>query len=224
MRRKAITTIDPLSPLDLGVPEDRATTAKGALRVAEILQVALEILAAEGQAGLTLEGGAQRVGIRKGNIQYYFPSRADLLRAALVEQIEAHRRQWSAVYDGLTGTPEARLRQLIAFETRINRDKTFIAQVRERWALEERDEEARRLTSRWYDWVTGVYATLIAEIRPDLGPRACRHLAIMMYAMLVGSASFFGPRRASPRWTKDLDKTMAEAIVTLVKTAPPGEG
>lgn len=191
-------------------------TSKGAARRAQILEAALDILATDGHAGLTLEGVASTVGIRKGNLQYYFPSRAALLRAALSEQIDQHRKTWEKTYEPVSGDPLAHLKKIIAYELEVNLDETFIAQVRERWSLEARDDSARILTNQWYEWVTDQYADLIAKIRTDLGENTCHQLAIVIYSMLVGSAPFFGNNRAAPRWSKDIGKRIEESIIQLV--------
>jgi AcrR family transcriptional regulator len=198
------------------IPDGRAKTTKGAARITQILEVALEILASEGHAKLTLEGVAKQVGIRKGNLQYYFPNRSHLVRAALSEQIEQHKNSWATINEKKSTSPIKHLRKLIAYELKINSDEIFVAQVRERWSLEARDEGARMLTNQWYDWVTEKYADLIKEIRPDLDNQAHYQLAIIIYSMLVGSAPFFGNNRAAPRWSKGIAKQIEETIVGIV--------
>ncbi|MBT7779613.1 MAG: TetR/AcrR family transcriptional regulator [Rhodospirillales bacterium] len=198
------------------IPDGQAKTTKGSARIVQILEVALEVIASEGHAKLTLEGIAKQVGIRKGNLQYYFPSRSHLVRAALSEQIEQHKNSWATTYEKASDNPVKHLRKLIAYELKINSDEIFVAQVRERWSLEARDEGARMLTNQWYDWVTKKYADLIKEIRPELGDKACHQLAIITYSMLVGSTPFFGNNRAAPRWSKGIAKQIEETIVGIV--------
>ena len=166
-------------------------TAKGSQRAEDILSTALQILAQEGQAGLTLEGVAKRVGIRKGNLQYYYPTRADLLRAALAAQIERHKQDWLAVHDRPAKHARDRLCKMVDFELATNRDQSFIAQVREKWSLAERDEGARRLANDWNVWVSDRYAAIISEVRPELDKATCRQTAMMVYALLVGSTPFY---------------------------------
>ncbi|MFJ6934864.1 TetR family transcriptional regulator [Streptomyces sp. NPDC101132] len=61
-------------------------TAKGAQRRAAVLDAAEGILSASGGSELTLRAVADAAGVRLGHLQYYFPSRADLL-AALLDRI-----------------------------------------------------------------------------------------------------------------------------------------
>lgn len=202
-----------------GVRDDAAATRKGTRRAAQILQAALDVVVEAGYNDLTLEAVARRVGISKGNLQYYFATRSDLLQAAFAEQLEAHKRAWQGVHDARATDAWARLRRLIAFELEANRDPKFVAQVRERWSLAERDRELRRLSNNWHRWVTGRYASLVAMLRPDLDKRACRQLGIVIYAMLIGSSPYFGPDRAIPSMSGGLDKRMEDAIFHMIEAA-----
>lgn len=200
-----------ITPQDKIRPE-MAGTKKGTRRAAEILQVALEHIAHAGYQSLSLERIAGRVGISKGNLQYYFPTRSHLLQAAFAEQIERHKAQWASVIGRPAANTTERLRRLIAFELEINTDRTFVALVLERWALAERDVALRSLTKGWHDWVVGQYGRLIADMRPDLDKHAHRQIATMAYSMLVGLAPY------SPR-SPGLEGRVAEAILSMIKAA-----
>lgn len=198
-----------------------AKTRKGASRAAQILQAALATIAEAGYRDLTLETVAARVGISKGNLQYYFPTRASLLHAAFAEQVDSHRKAWSAVADRPAADGVERLRRQIAFELAVNRDRTFVAQVMERWLLSERDEALRSLTAHWHTWVTGEYARLIAGIRPRLPHRVRCQLGIMIYAMVVGLAPYLGQHDAGAD-PADFEERIANSIFNMIATASPG--
>ena len=202
-----------------GMRDDAAATRKGSRRAAQILQAALDVVVEAGYNDLTLEAVARRVGISKGNLQYYFPTRSDLLQAAFAEHVEAHKRIWLEVHDAPAPNARERLRRLVAFELAANRDPRFVAQVRERWSLAERDRALRRLSNNWHRWVTGRYANVIGTIRPELDKRACRQLGIMIYAMMVGSSPYFGPDRAIPSMSNGLDKRIEDAVFQMIEAA-----
>lgn len=191
---------------------EAANTRKGSRRAVEILQAALEHIANAGYQSLSLERVAGRVGISKGNLQYYFPTRSSLLQAAFAEQIERHKAQWSAVIGRPAPNAAERMRHLIAFELNANSDRTFVALVLERWALAERDKALRTLTKGWHDWVVGQYGRLIADMRPDLDRRVHRQIGTMAYSMLVGLAPY------SP-CSPGLEDRVAETILDMIKAA-----
>ncbi len=206
-------TSDETSRVEAGV------TKKGARRATQILNAALEIVVEVGYAELTLDAVARRVGISKGNLQYYYPTRSDLLQAAFAEHIGKHKTEWCTVHDRPADNTTERLRHLIAFEFETNRDPKFVARIRERWSLAERDRDLRRLSNEWHGWVTGRYAKLVGAMRPDLDNRTCRQTAIAIYAMLIGSGPYFGPQRAVPQMSRGLDLRIENAIVHVIETA-----
>ena len=206
-------TSDETSRVEAGV------TRKGAKRATQILNAALETVVEVGYAELTLEAVARRVGISKGNLQYYYPTRSDLLQAAFAEQIDNHKVGWRAMHDRPAVDAAQRLRHLIAFELETNRDLKFVALARERWSLAERDRDLRRLSNQWHAWVTGRYAKLVGAIRPDLDNRTCRQTAIAIYAMLIGSSPYFGPHQAVPQMSRGLDRQIEAAIMHIIETA-----
>lgn len=198
---------------------DAGTTRKGARRAQQILNAALEEIVETGYADLSLNAVARRVGISQGNLQYYFPTRSHLLQAAFAEQIERHKKRWIAVYRQPAANPRERLKNLIALELDANRDTKFVAQVRERWSLAERDRELRRLSNESHRWATGRYAKLINEIRPDLDKRRCRQLSLVVYAVMIGTAPYFGPEAAVPGMSSGLDDVIETTIFNTIEMA-----
>ncbi|WP_307873594.1 MULTISPECIES: TetR/AcrR family transcriptional regulator [unclassified Frankia] len=72
----------------------------GADRRAQIMQVAADLFEANAYQGTSMEAVAQRVGIRKASLYYYFASKDDLLAQMHLETIEpifeAHRQRLDA--------------------------------------------------------------------------------------------------------------------------------
>ncbi len=202
---------------EFGVLARNGATAKGAARVEEILKTATDVLVRNGHAGLTLESVARLVGIKKGNLQYYFPTRSLLLQAVFARQIEEHQRAWLSARSGADLRSIEQLKRLIAFEIEMNRDEVFVLQMRERWSLENQDNSTRILTNRWYAWVTNQYASLIGEIRTDLDEAQAHHLAMMVYSMLIGSVPYYDPQGPMPKRARNLGREMEKAILQLVR-------
>lgn len=64
------------------------TMKRGTASRARILDTAREILAAEGLEGFVMREIAKRADMRLGNLQYYFPTRDDLLEAVIREEFK----------------------------------------------------------------------------------------------------------------------------------------
>lgn len=95
MQKKPLSVSKPAAPkkasatLPLNLAEALSLVPKPAGRREQILHAAVEILNAEGFAGLTQTRVAARAGIRQSHLTYYFPARNDLLRETAVYGCEA---------------------------------------------------------------------------------------------------------------------------------------
>jgi len=194
---------------------ETAATRKGAARAARILDETLAVMTEQGHHELTLEEIARRVGIAKGNLQYYFPTRGDLLRAAFAQQIDRHKDNWLKGLQAPVPDDTERLRRQITFELQTNRDAPFVTQVTERHALSRRDTLLRNLGNDWLQWVTGRYADLIASLRPELARTTCLHRAIALYALLVGVYRYTGTEPAVPEAADGLDQALVEIAMAM---------
>ena len=202
--------------LELGTGALNANTPKGEHRVTIILDAARHELVEHGHGGLTLDAVAERAGIRKGNLQYYFPTRAALLRATFARELERHALDWLAARDDGGHDAGTRLKRLVRFELAMNRDAAFIRQVRERWSLEVHDPKARELTVKWYGWITQRYAEIISAIRPDMVTGQARQCAALVYAMLVGSTPYFDPASLPANTEQGFETAIEKAVFQLV--------
>ncbi len=66
------------------------TSNKGALRKDEILNAARKRLLTLGYAGLSVRDVAKTVGISIGNLQYYFPTKEDLVASVIEAEFESN--------------------------------------------------------------------------------------------------------------------------------------
>jgi AcrR family transcriptional regulator len=194
---------------------ETTATRKGTARAARILDETLAVITEHGHQDLTLDEIARRVGIAKGNLQYYFPTRGGLLRAAFAEQIKRHKTDWLATVEAPANNDTDRLRRQIIFELQTNRDIPFVTQVTERHALSRRDPLLRNLGNDWLQWVSGCYADLISGVCPGLTRTACMRRAIALYALLVGVYRYAGDEPAVPEAAEGLEQALIELAMAL---------
>ncbi|MCC6849731.1 MAG: TetR family transcriptional regulator [Deltaproteobacteria bacterium] len=81
---------------------------KGEVRRAEILAAARAVLVDEGLGRFVLRDIAVRVGLVLGNLQYYYPTRDDLLEAVVRAEFARNQAEVAAIAAG-RGTATARL-------------------------------------------------------------------------------------------------------------------
>lgn len=108
------------------------TTGSDGTRTAEaIREAAIDLIAARGFEAMTLRELAERVGIQPGSIYRYFPSKAQLLVALLVEHLEFLLEHWSHEQPA-DADPVERLAAFVAFHIRshtLRRREVFVANM-----------------------------------------------------------------------------------------------
>jgi len=92
---------------------DSPTVPGGGGRREAILDLTTQVLIEEGAHGLVLRDVADRLGITHGNLQYYFPTRSDLLVATFERAVTTYT---AALVDAIASaeTPAAKLAAIVA--------------------------------------------------------------------------------------------------------------
>ena len=166
-----------------------AVLRKGRDRVQSILDAATAILIADGYAGFSARKVAARAGVRLGHLQYYFPTKQDVVRA-LLERDLARASASVAERIAAAATPAGRLDAVLDVILADQRDADTARFFWELWALAARDPAVASAMQSFYRgyWKTVVAALL--DVEPGLGrPRAERRAALLI-AMLEGLSLF----------------------------------
>lgn len=191
-------------------------TSKGYMRVAAILDCAMELLAEQGYAAVSLSEVARRTGIAKGNVQYYFSTNAALMRGTLTVQVADLKARWQHVLSEKHADARAKLAKLISTDIAISRSEKHKSVALEKWAYANRDPEARVIVHGWYGWVIEAYRDVLGELRPDLSRKELLQLAALMNALLEGSTPFFGRSRLRHAELTSMTGAIEKAIWALV--------
>jgi AcrR family transcriptional regulator len=167
-----------------------AVIEKGRKRIEEILDAATEILIEDGYAQLSTRKIAAQAGIRPGNLQYYYRTKADVVRALLERYLARSMQAIEERVGSTSGTPEARLRaglMGILADQQADGACQFFWEV---WALAARDLTVARATQRFYlRYQEGVAEALLA-VSPRLGRSRARRRAVLIVAMIEGLTIF----------------------------------
>uniref|UniRef100_A0AAU2JX66 TetR/AcrR family transcriptional regulator n=1 Tax=Streptomyces sp. NBC_00049 TaxID=2903617 RepID=A0AAU2JX66_9ACTN len=173
-------------------------TPKGRERRTALLDAAERILGASGGSELTMRTVADEAGVRLGHLQYYFPTRSDLL-AALLDRILADSLARVA---GLTETPAngsgdeeegkagADLPAVLDSILVDHDDLPLVRLFTEVWSMAAHDEEAARAVRAFYAAYTGHVAGFVLGRSPGLTPADARSRA-EVFVMLVEGAALF---------------------------------
>lgn len=126
-----------------------------------ILDCALDLLKETGDAGLTMRKLAERAGMRLSNVQYYFKSRDDVLKAMATRyfrECTEEVRQLTADTPG--ATVRARAHALILTGLRHGDELSDMCRIfRELWAISTRNDAIRDHMAEYYR----TFASLIAD-------------------------------------------------------------
>ncbi|MCD2511867.1 TetR/AcrR family transcriptional regulator [Comamonas endophytica] len=83
-------------------------------RPGELLDAALDLFVQKGYAATRVEEVAARAGVSKGTLFLYFPSKEDLFKAVVRENIAGRFSEWQLELDSFEGDSEALLRRCYA--------------------------------------------------------------------------------------------------------------
>jgi TetR/AcrR family transcriptional regulator len=79
-------------------------------RPGELLDAALDLFVEKGFAATRVEEVAQRAGVSKGTLFLYFPSKVDLFKAVVRENISGRFTEWNEEFDRFEGSTHEMLR------------------------------------------------------------------------------------------------------------------
>lgn len=185
-----------------GPRKGTAVSQKGASRADAILDAATELLVTEGAGALVMRRVATQAGIAPGNLQYYFPTREQLLRAMLDRVMRRAREGLEAQLADPAIDLQALCDALMEGHLAPNSCRQFF----ELWALASHDEAAARPLRRFYEeFVAAVCAALLAR-RPRLSPAGALGRSRLFVAGLEGLSLFrSGTLAHAPNRTFDSD-------------------
>jgi AcrR family transcriptional regulator len=184
---------------------------KGETRRAEILDAAEQQLIRQGAEGLGLRSVARAIGISVGNLQYYFPTRADLLDALF----ERHTAEFSEELAALTderASPRTQFEVLVDYWLGVQhtRGQSLFWHL---WAISAHDASARTLMTRVYAILQDRICLWLTEIHPGVEHAEASARAAAIASIIEGSGLFVGyGRRPGKRFAGLQDEVRRVAV------------
>ncbi|MFF9654135.1 TetR/AcrR family transcriptional regulator [Streptomyces sp. NPDC014622] len=190
------------------------TTTKGAQRRAALLDAAEKILFESGYGELTMRAVAATAQTRLGHVQYYFPSRTDLIAAVLRRTLGRSLDRLAPLFAGTAEhTPpdtEGLIRQLLAEHD----DPRLVRVYAELWALAGRDEAVAAVTRTFYGEYQDHVAGFLRARNPALPDTVCQARA-RVFTVLIEGASLFRSGIAAHR-TEEADAELINTAGALL--------
>ncbi|MEU5401885.1 TetR/AcrR family transcriptional regulator [Streptomyces sp. NPDC005963] len=171
-------------------PGRPAGTEKGALKREALLDAAESVLFTAGYAELSMRAVATAAQVRLGHLQYYFPTRADLVGAVLARVLSRSLDRLQPLLDPDTTVqpPDtaAMVRTLLAEQE----DPRLVRLFTELWALAAHDDTVASAVRGFYRDYQDQVSAFVRRHRSDLSDRDCRSRAAV-FTMLMEGASLF---------------------------------
>ncbi|MBU3071298.1 TetR/AcrR family transcriptional regulator [Aestuariicella sp. G3-2] len=200
---------------DMGNRPGTAVQRKGRERVEQILDIATQLLIEEGHGQFTMNQLAKRLGIRISNLQYYFPSREQLIQQLLQRFLDKARDGIDAIVKQDT-TPRKRLLSTVDYVLKDQENESSCKIIWEIWALSARDDKISEAMDNFYEsYCKQVYDMLIA-LNPEVPARKVGRISALIVSMIEGLSLMrgFGKRRHT--YLHGIEKELRETILQLI--------
>ncbi len=197
-------------------PRKRAPGKKGRERRRMILDAAKERLMTGGVGGLVLRELAEDLEITHGNLQYYFATKADLLRTIFDDEV---RKYTTEMHEALQSTSSVRSRLDAVIDSSID---VLESKETHLWrvliGIADSDPELAAILKRENDYYERELANELAAIAPELREGRRAHIAKIVRLIMDGLAiDFIYEKPRSPRMTalKSEIKVLLNALLEI---------
>ncbi|MDX1482542.1 MAG: TetR/AcrR family transcriptional regulator [Woeseiaceae bacterium] len=140
---------------------------KGRETRAAILAAATDVLLREGYGNFVFRRVAKRAGVEPGNVQYYFPTKRDLLSAVLQPELENYLDRLQRELDKGQTEAEKIDRMVRYLMTDILNERTLKLWL-SIYGMAAHDEEMAEMVSEWYRSYIDSLAGYLQNVYPDL--------------------------------------------------------
>ena len=203
--------------------EGSARYQTGRDRVAQIIEVALEIILESGYQALTLREVARRCNVQIGAISHYYKSRAVLLQDVINSVMVPYSESFRAIEHAPDATAEQKLERIIRFLLEDIQTRRTTRLFPHLWVLANHDAFVAKAVDSIYILERSTFTKLIAELNPGLNEVERETLAVFVSSAVAGSTMFVGYEKP---WAQQLPLYSAitcRAIIELVRTITPDE-
>lgn len=190
----------PASPKGTRTPARRTTQwsrngAQPNAIVERIIESARQVLLKVGHADLTTRRVAEAAGMTHGHLNYYFPSKRDLLRALIAHLLKSYAERFEAFLSDPNYPLGQDLDRLVRWLWTDAVSLETVRIFRELWALALHDPVIGRAIDDFYSDAMAGVASILQQARPRADAAAIAML-VQLFAMISeGGTILYGTRR-----------------------------
>ena len=190
---------------------------KGRRKAAHILEQATEVLTHDGYSQFSLRRVARAAGVTLGNLQYYFPTKPDLVEAMLVHIATGYVDTFDRLMAEVKGRPEEQLAAVLSYVIRDLSSSRTTVLFPELWSMANHEPGIQQFVEDLYESYRRVVAGLIASINPRLSLGQVRLLTIFITASIEGHTPFTGHGKRWQRLTPAIEQVAIETYLQLIR-------
>ena len=192
--------------------------AKGRRKAEHILERSTRVLMRDGYSKFSLRRVADAAEVTLGNLQYYFPSKSDLVEAMLEYVISGYVEEFNRLMDAVEGGPEEQLTAVLSHVIRdLNTPRTTVL-FPELWSMANHEPAVGPYVEDMYETYRRIVAGLIPRINPQLAPDQVRLLTIFITSSLEGHTPFIGNGKRWEHLTPGIEAVAIRTFIDLIKT------
>lgn len=191
---------------------------KGERRIKIILEAAEQLLIDSGYHNFSMRKVATKAGVSVGNLQYYFPSKDNLLEALLDHVIQ----NYLDAFEQFRGqhTPKEQFIKIIKAVVKDLKTKHTTVFFPELWSMANHEKHVSKIMDNMYGKYRAMVAEIIKDINPTLTDLQAHRLSLFITSSLEGHTIFIGYRKP---WAKETENIVDIAIQSFFWLIEHGE-
>ena len=191
---------------------------KGRRTAGHILEQATRVLTRYGYSQFSLRRVARAADVTLGNLQYYYPTKSDLVEAMLGHVITGYIEEFNRLMAAVEGGPEEQLAAVLSHVIRDLTSPRTTVLFPELWSMANHDPAVERYVEDMYETYRRIVAGLIPRINPRLTPRQVRLLTLFITSSIEGHTPFTGHGKCWEFLTPDIETLAIRTFLELIES------
>ena len=190
---------------------------KGRRKAQHIREQATQVFIRDGYSRFSLRQVANAAGVTLGNLQYYFPTKSDLLNAMLGHVLTDYLEAFNRLMAEVDGRPEEQLAAVLSYVIRDLTNPRTTALFPELWSMANHDPAVGPYVEDMYETYRRIVASLIPQINPRLTAGQVRLLTIFITSAIEGHTPFTGHGKRWEHLTPGIEDMAIKTFLELIK-------
>ena len=191
-----------------------------------LLEAARSALAEKGHSEFSMRSVAKAAGVHLRTVQYYFPTKRDLLTEAMEYTLNTYYLgQYPVTRNNYVGlSPAKKFEAMVGFIFDDLKEPFVCLFFPEMWALASKDEDAAAALDKFYRMHRQSIAAVITEYRPDLSSRTVGHRAAIVAMLLEGMLLLVGHGKPQHSELRGIRSEVLRQLKNIVEAPESSSG